>query len=95
MKLSALIKPGKVHQVDHRIFEFTIQLDFHDQVKYGTVITNLINRINEYLKARSLLDYNHEIQDTKVILRFTRLDDARMFMLSFSDVLETQGFKYV
>tara|TARA_R110001592_G_scaffold271306_1_gene537786 strand:- start:92 stop:364 length:273 start_codon:yes stop_codon:yes gene_type:complete len=89
-----LIEPGKIYQIDYRVFEFTVELDFYSKVNSGSLIVDLINRVNDYLKARTPLDYSHEQVESKIILQFKKLDDARMFMLSFSDVLETQGFRY-
>ena len=94
MKLLTLIEPGKLLQVDYRVFKFTIELGFEDRIEYGNTISNLIDRINEYFYARPGLSYSHELMGIVMIIQFEKLDDAKMFMLAFSDVLETQGYKY-
>ena len=40
-------EPGKLHQVDYRVFKFTIELGFEDRLAHGYAITDLINRVNE------------------------------------------------
>ena len=50
--------------------------------------------VSKYLKVRSPLEYAHDQDGSKVIIKFAKLDDARMFMLSFSDILETGGDWY-
>ena len=94
MKSSTLIEPGKLQQVDYRVFKFTIELGFEDRLEHGYTITDLIHRINEYFYARPGLSYSHELMGIVMIIQFEKLDDAKMFMLAFSDVLETQGYKY-
>ena len=89
-----MIEPGKIYQIDYRAFEFTIELDFYLKVNSGTLISDLIDRVNNYLKARKPLEYDYQIEGSHVILKFAKLDDARMFMLSFSDVLDTGGYWY-
>jgi len=53
---------------------------------------NLMQRIERYLENRS----GHEIkfENYRFILEFERLDDARMFVLSFSDVIDTHGVRF-
>lgn len=87
-------EPGKIHQVDYRVFKFTIELGFEDRIQHGYAITELIKRVNEYTQARPALEHSTELVGGIMILQFAKLDDARMFMLSFSDVLETKGYKY-
>ena len=91
MKLLTLIEPGKVYQVDYRVFKFTIKLGFEDRLSHGYAISDLINRINEYLQARNNLQYSHNLVGEEMILQFAKLKDAKMFVLSFSDVIETGG----
>ena len=93
-KSLVLTEPGKIYQIDYRAFEFTIELDFYSKVNSGSLIVDLIDRVNNYLKVRSPLEYDHQQDGSKVVLKFAKLDDARMFMLSFSDVLETGGYWY-
>ena len=93
-KSLALIEPGKIYQIDYRAFEFTVELDFYLRVNSGTLIADLIDRVNNYLKIRSGLKYDYQKEGSHVIIKFAKLDDARMFMLAFSDVLETGGYWY-
>ena len=53
---------------------------------------NIGQRINKYLEHR--INYTIEIQDRRFILEFKKLDDAKMFMLSFNDIIDTNGIKY-
>jgi len=51
-----------------------------------------MQRIERYLENRS----GHEIkfENYRFILEFERLDDAQMFVLSFSDVIDTHGVRF-
>ena len=77
-----------------RFFEFKIELDFYSKVNSGSLIVDLIDRVNKYLKVRSPLEYDHQQDGSKVILKFAKLDDAQMFVLAFSDVIETKGQRF-
>jgi len=87
-------EPGKLHQVDYRVFKFTIELGFEDRLAHGYAITDLINRVNEYFQARPELNYSHELMGGIMILQFEKLSDAKMFCISFSDVLSKDGAKF-
>ncbi len=89
-----MIEPGKLLQVDYRVFKFTIELGFEDRLSHGYAITDLINRINEYFYARPGLSYTHELMGSLMIIQFEKLSDAKMFCLSFSDVLSTDGVNF-
>lgn len=89
-----MIEPGKLLQIDYRVFKLTIELGFEDRLSHGYAITDLINRINEYFYARPGLSYSHELMGGVMIIQFEKLSDAKMFCLSFSDVLSTDGVKF-
>ena len=69
-------------------------LDFHTAVKHGTKASNLIDRVKRYLEYRTDTDHRIESVDDTIVLEFKTLDDARMFVLSFSDVIDTHGVKF-
>jgi len=46
------------------------------------------------LEMRTDTDYNIESVDNTVVLEFAKLDDARMFVLSLSDVIDTHGVRF-
>jgi hypothetical protein len=93
-RLLALIKPGRIIRTDYRSFQFSVHLDFHTAVKHGKRAGSLLNRVRKYLEMRTDTDYNIESVDNTVVLEFAKLDDARMFVLSFNDVIDTDGVKF-
>jgi len=93
-RLLALTKPGRIIRTDYRRFQFSVHLDFHTAVKHGKRAGSLLNRVRKYLEMRTDTDYNIESVDNTVVLEFAKLDDARMFVLSFSDVIDTHGVRF-
>lgn len=89
-----MIEPGKILRTDYRRFCFTQSLDYFGALQYGECVGRLLDRVREYLQARSELDWDITNEDKLVTLEFAKLDDARMFMLSFSDVIYTNGVKF-
>ena len=89
-----MIKPGRIIRTDYRSFQFSVYLDFHTAVKHGERAGSLLNRVRKYLEMRTDTDYNIESVDNTVVLEFAKLDDARMFVLSFSDVIDTHGVRF-
>jgi uncharacterized protein (DUF2164 family) len=69
-------------------------LDFHTAVKHGNRAQSIIDRVKRYLEHRTDTEYKIESVDNTVVLEFETLDDARMFVLSFSDVIDTHGVKF-
>ncbi len=89
-----LITPGRITRTDYRCFEFSHLLDFHTAVKHGTLAHNLTDRVKRYLEHRTDTDHRIESVDDTIVLEFETLDDARMFVLSFSDVIDTHGVRF-
>ncbi len=87
-------KPGRIFRVDYRMFQFSHTLDFHTAVKHGTKVGGLLNRVKRYLENRTDTEYQIESVDNTIVLEFKTLDDAHMFMLSFSDVIDTHGVRF-
>jgi hypothetical protein len=87
-----LIKPGRIVREDYRQFSWSGYVNYETTRKQAAGMENLMQRIERYLENRS----GHEIkfENYKFILEFERLDDARMFVLSFSDVIDTHGVKF-
>ena len=86
--------PGRITRTDYRLFEFSHLLDFHTAVKHRTKASNLIDRVKRYLEHRTDTEYKIESVDNTVVLEFETLDDARMFVLSFIDVIDTHGVRF-
>ena len=93
-RLLALTKPGRIIRTDYRSFQFSVHLDFHTAVKHGKRADSMLGRVRKYLEMRTDTDYNIESLDNTVVLEFAKLDDARMFVLSFSDVIDTHGVRF-
>jgi len=89
-----MILPGKILRTDYRRFQFTQSLDYFGALQHGQSVGRLLDRVREYLQARPDLDWDITNEDKLVVLEFAKLDDARMFMLSFSDVIYTNGVKF-
>ncbi len=89
-----LVTPGRITRTDYRRFEFSHLLDFHTAVKHGTTAKNLIDRVKRYLENRTDTEHKIESMDDIIVLEFETLDDARMFVLSFSDVIDTHGVRF-
>jgi len=87
-------KPGRIFRVDYRMFQFSHTLDFHTAVKHGTKANNLLDRVKRYLENRTDTEHRIESVDNTIVLEFETLDDARMFVLSFSDVIDTYGVRF-
>ena len=86
--------PGRITRTDYRSFEFSHMLDFHTAVKHGTKASNLTDRVKRYLEHRTDTDHRIESVDNTIVLEFKTLDDARMFVLPFNDVIDTYGVKF-
>ncbi len=87
-----LIVPGRIIREDYRQFSWSGYVNYEITRKQAAGMENLMQRVERYLENRS----GHEIrlENRKFVLEFQRLDDARMFVLSFSDVIETNGVKF-
>ena len=57
---------------------------------------NVWDRIKKYLEHRDRKSYNVTLEEETrtIVLEFEKLDDARMFMLAFSDAIIDNGIKY-
>ena len=86
--------PGRITRTEYRCFEFSHLLDFHTAVKYGTRANHLLDRVKRYLEHRTDTDHRMESVGDTIVLEFKTLDDARMFVLSFNDVIDTHGVKF-
>lgn len=91
-----MTEPGRITRIDYRKFVWSAYVNFETTRKQRAGMENVWERVKKYLKHRDKKDYNIAIEDpTKnVVLEFEKLDDAKMFMLAFSDVIETKGIKY-
>lgn len=87
-----MIEPGRITRVDYRKFTWSGYINYQTTRKQFAGMENIGQRINKYLEHR--INYTIEIQDRRFILEFKKLDDAKMFMLSFNDIIDTYGIKY-
>jgi len=53
-----------------------------------------MTRVSKYLEARQTQPFQIEQDDYTVAIRFENLDDAKMFVLAFSDVIHTAGARF-
>ena len=53
---------------------------------------NTGERIRKFFEHRK--GHTIQIQDRKFVLEFEKLDDAKMFVLAFNDVIENNGVKF-
>ena len=91
-KLLTLIEPGKITRIDYRKFTWSGYVNYETTRKQLAGMENTYYRVLKYLENRS----GHEIklQNRMFMLEFEKLDDAKMFMLAFSDVIIDNGIKY-
>ena len=91
-----LIKPGKITRIDYRKFTWSAYVNYQTTRKQLAGMENTWERIKKYLEHRDKKDYSVSIEDpTKtIVLEFEKLDDAKMFMLAFSDVMIDNGINY-
>ena len=89
-----IVTPGRITRTDYRSFEFSHLLDFHTAVKHGHKASSLTDRVKRYLENRTDTEHRIESVDNTIVLEFETLDDARMFVLSFSDVIDTHGVRF-
>lgn len=87
-----MIEPGRITRVDYRKFTWSGYVNFETTRKQWAGMENTGERIRKYLEHRT--GHSIMIEDRKFVLVFEKLDDAKLFMLSFSDVIETRGIKY-
>ena len=90
----ALTEPGRIIRINYRCFQFSHHLDFHTAVKYGARAKSVSDRVKKYLEPRTQIEYTIESIDNTIVLEFKTLDDARMFVLSFNDVIDTYGVRF-
>ena len=50
--------------------------------------------MREYFEARPNIEVEIQQIDNTCLVEFAKLDDARMFVLSFSDVIDTHGVRF-
>ena len=86
--------PGRIIRADYRIFQFSVHLDFHQVQKHAVPQGSLLNRVREYFEARPGTEVEIRQIDNTCLVEFAKLDDARMFVLSFSDVIDTHGVHF-
>ena len=84
--------PGKITREDYRLFSWSAYLNYESTRKQIAGMEKLSERLKSYLEHRQ--GYEMQVEDNRYFLRFSRLDDARMFVLSFSDVIETNGVRF-
>ena len=91
-----LIEPGKITRIDYRKFTWSAYVNFQTTRKQLAGMENVWDRIKKYLEHRDRKSYNVTLEEETrtIILEFEKLDDAKMFMLAFSDIIIDNGIKY-
>ena len=84
---------GKVLRTDYRCFQFAVNVPFEQRDMFDDV-EQISKRVDRYMRNRDPNSYIIQLIDRTVMLEFRKLDDARMFVLAFSDVVETHGVKF-
>ena len=87
-----MTEPGKILRADYRVFQWSGYINYERTRKQLAGMQDLSARIERYLENRT--GYDIRMQDRTYILEFERLDDARMFVLSFSDVIHNAGVNF-
>lgn len=87
-----MIEPGKITRIDYRKFMWSGYVNYETTRKQWAGMENIYSRVGNYLENR--LGHQVTIEDRIFVLEFEKLDDARMFMLAFSDVIDTHGVKF-
>jgi len=91
-----LTEPGKITRIDYRKFTWSAYVNFQTTRKQLAGMENVWDRIKKYLEHRDRKSYNVTLEEETrtIVLEFQKLDDARMFMLAFSDAIIDNGIKY-
>ena len=91
-----LTEPGKITRIDYRKFTWSAYVNFQTTRKQLAGMENVWDRIKKYLEHRDRKSYNVTLEEETrtIVLEFEKLDDARMFMLAFSDAIIDNGIKY-
>jgi hypothetical protein len=94
--LLVLTEPGKITRIDYRKFTWSAYVNFQTTRKQLAGMENVWDRIKKYLEHRDRKSYNVTLEEETrtIVLEFEKLDDARMFMLAFSDAIIDNGIKY-
>jgi len=90
--LLALIEPGRITRIDYRKFTWSAYVNYQTTRKQLAGMENVYSRVVRYLENRT--GHQVTIEDRTFVLEFEKLDDARMFMLAFSDIIIDNGVKY-
>ena len=95
MKSYKSLKHGKIYRLDYRLFVFPFKMDdFAIRLVATKKITDISDRLVPYFSKREHLQKSIKEEDGNVIIQFEKIDDAKMFMLSFTDVIDSQGVKF-
>ena len=91
-----MIEPGKITRIDYRKFTWSAYINFQTTRKQLAGMENVWDRIKKYLEHRDRKSYNVTLEEETrtIVLEFEKLDDARMFMLAFSDIIIDEGIRF-
>lgn len=87
-----MTEPGRITRIDYRKFTWSGYVNFETTRKQWAGMENTGERIRKFFEHRK--GHIIKIQDSKFVLEFEKLDDARMFVLAFNDVIENNGVNY-
>lgn len=84
---------GRILRTDYRAFQFSITVPF--MLKHQMQDAEQVGeRVNRYMKNRNPDSFSIQLIDRTVLLEWKSIDDARMFVLAFSDVIDTHGVRF-
>lgn len=87
-----MIELGKILRHDYRRFCFNTYISIDDLNKHRSR-SELLDRIHKYFNSRDV-EFRYEEVENMGWIEFAKLDDAQMFVLSFADVIKTNGVRF-
>ena len=88
-----MTEPGKIIRLDFRKFAYSGYVNYERTKKQRAGMTLLADRLDSYFEGKDIV-YTKTLEDNFFVLEFAKLADARMFVLSFSDVITTNGVRF-
>lgn len=87
-----MTKPGRIIRTDYRVFQWSVYINYERTKKQIAGMEDTNARIEKYLKNRQ--NYEIKLLDRTVQLTFENVSDAQMFVLAFSDLIDTHGVRF-
>lgn len=87
-----MTKHGRIIRTDYRVFQWSVYINYERTKKQIAGMEDTNARIEKYLKNRQ--NYEIKLLDRTVQLAFENVSDAQMFVLAFSDLIDTHGVRF-